>query len=355
MQPSAKQPAVTASVGCARAYSLELDVEHSFDVRHLLVEVARLLERAVGFERALALRVLELHGKVVANLVYQDDSLLVEPLDSLSVFPQPVFYLALRVVDVRAQAVLFAFVPPALVFTPVCPVVYAEAFFFVHKVLPVVAHSVRVYVDAKALHIVGLPLAVVLAAVFPEVDAISVDFIVEPLAFICGSVSPGVLASALFLAHDVLSLVLGTLWPSLYSIAMLLVFLPVAFVPGALHVRVDAETIGFIIHPLAVVDVPISVEELALTASLVVLPIAFVPCSVDPDHISVSMAQAALPLSGVHGARAIRVHSVLEPRVILVGTAQRLLSLIAFEVLALHFACQLHDAVLAALQEPTNQ
>ncbi len=156
-----------------------MDVEDALDFVHLVCEVLRALKGAVWLECALTIGwVGELDGEVVAYLVNQDDGLLIKPLHSAAVLPKPILDAALRVVDVRAEAVLLAFMPPPLIFAAVGPVVNAKALFLVHEVLPVVAHSIRVDVDTVALHVIRLPLTVILAAVLPQVDTVSVDLVV---------------------------------------------------------------------------------------------------------------------------------------------------------------------------------
>ena len=261
-----------------------MDVKDTLHTIHLFVKAGRPLERAVWFEGSLALRVFELNGEIKANLVYQNDGLLVEPFHALTVFPESILNVALRAVYVGAKAVLFALVPPTLVLASICPVINSEPFLLVHNVLSVVAHPIGIHVNAKALHIVGFPLTVVFATIFPEVHSIAVEFVVQPLAIICRTVGPGVLTSALFLAHDVLALVLGSFRPGLDPMAVLLIFLPVAFVSGPLDIGVDSEAVGLVVHPSPVIDVAIGMEELAVAASLIVLPVAFESRRVHPQH-----------------------------------------------------------------------
>ena len=67
--------------------SLELNVEHPFHIGHLIVQLLRPFKCAVGLEWALTLRVLELDREIVADLINQDDCLLVEPFDALAILP----------------------------------------------------------------------------------------------------------------------------------------------------------------------------------------------------------------------------------------------------------------------------
>ena len=162
-----------------------LNVEDALHLIHFICEVFRLFKRAVGLQGSLAVRRIgEFDGEVVAYLINEDDSLLVEPLHTASVLPQSILDAALGVIDVGSEAVLLALVPPALVFAAVGPVVDAEAFFLIHEVLAIVAHTISIDVDAVALHIVRLPLAVVLTTILPKVHAVAINLVVEPLAFV---------------------------------------------------------------------------------------------------------------------------------------------------------------------------
>ena len=259
-----------------RQSSLKLNTQYALYVAHLVIEARGSFEGAVWFEGALALRVFELDREIVANLIYQDDCLLIKPLHSLTVLPQPVLDVAFCVVYVCSKAMLLTLVPPALVFTAICPVVNTEAFFFIHEVLAIVANTVSVNIDSMTLHIVGLPLTVVLAAILPEVDAVTMNLVIEPLAFVSASISPSIFAMALLLAHYVFTLVFGAFRPSLNTVSMLLVFLPVSFITRTFDVGVNSEAVRFVVHPSAVVDVTISMEKLAVSAGLVILPVALV-------------------------------------------------------------------------------
>ena len=267
-----------------------MQVEDAFHVGELFVKPIWFVECAVGFEGALALRLSELDREVIPNLVYQHHCLLVEPLYSLSIFPEAILDIALSYVAVRAKTVLFPLVPPSLIFASISPEVDSVALLLVHKVLTIVSHSVRVDVNAEPLHVVGLPLAEVFTAISPEVDTVTMDLIVYPLTFISRAISPGVLSSSFLLTHDVLSLVSGTLRPCLNTLAVLLVLLPLSFVACPFHVGVDSMTIGLVIHPAALVDIAIGMEEFPLAARLVELPLAFVASPVNPFHLALAMA-----------------------------------------------------------------
>ena len=267
-----------------------MQVEDAFHVEELIVEPIWFVECAVGFEGALALRLPELHGEIIPNLVYQHHCLLIEPLYALSIFPEAVLNIALGHVAVGAKTVLFPFVPPALIFASISPKVDSVALLLVHEVLTIVSHPVRVDVNTEPLHVVGLPLSEVFTAISPEVDAVTMDLIVNPLSFIGRAIGPGVLSSSFFLTHDVLALVSGTLRPSLYTLAVLLVLLPFSFVACPLHVGVDSMTISLVVHPATLVDITVGMEEFSLAARLVELPLAFVTSTVDPFHLALAMA-----------------------------------------------------------------
>jgi len=335
--------------------SFELNIENSLDITHLFVEFTRLFKCAVGLEGSLALRVFELHREVVPYLVNKNNGLLVEPLHALAILPQTILNLALGIIYVGAEAVLLSLVPPALVFAAIGPVVDTKALLLVHEVLPVVAYSIGINVDAVTLHVIRLPLTVVLSTVFPQVDAVSIDFVVQPLAFVSGSICPCIFSSSLFLTHDVLSLVFCAFRPSFNTLSMLLIFFPVAFVPCTFNISIDSEAVRLIVHPAAIIDVAISMEELSLPARLIVLPVTLIASCINPHHVTSSMAQTTLPLSRVRSTSAISVNSILKSSIILVGSSKCLFCFIALEVLALYLTSQLHDTILATLEEATYE
>ena len=147
--------------------SLERDVEDATNLLHLLLELARILEAAARLNCRSTLLLLEVDGEVVPHLVDQHHCLLIEPLHSLPVLPQPILYAVLGAVDVGAESVLLTLVPPAFVPAPICPVVYSISFLLVHVVLPVVPYSICILIYSVALHIIRLPLAVVVSTVLP--------------------------------------------------------------------------------------------------------------------------------------------------------------------------------------------
>lgn len=66
----------------------------------------------------------------------------IEPLDTLAVLPQAIFYALFSAVNVRSEPVLLAFVPPALILAAIRPVVDTISLLLVCKVLAIVAHAV---------------------------------------------------------------------------------------------------------------------------------------------------------------------------------------------------------------------
>ena len=96
-------------------------------------------------------------------------------------------------------------------------------------------------------------------------------------------------------------------------------------------------------------------EELSLSACLIVLPVALVASIIYPDHVAAAVAQTTFPLALVDSPGFVCVHFVLELSIVLISPTQRFFGLIALEILALDFTCQLHNAVLAPLQEASNQ
>jgi len=80
--------------------------------------------------------------------------LFIEPSHTLAILPKSILDALFGTINVGAEAMLFTFVPPALVFAAICPMVQSEAFFLVLVVLAVITHTIRIDVNAVALHIV---------------------------------------------------------------------------------------------------------------------------------------------------------------------------------------------------------
>ena len=136
---------------------------------------------------------------------------------------------------------------------------------------------------------------------------------------------------------------------------MLLIFFPVAFVASALYVSIDTESVGLVVHPAAVVDIAICMEELSLSTRLIVLPITLISGIVNPNHVSISVTQATFPLAIVDSTCAICVHLARQLCVALVRSVECLFCFVRFEIFALHLTSELHYAVLAPLDEASNQ
>ena len=92
---------------------------------------------------------------------------LIKPFYALAILPEPEFDFVVARDDVRAEAVLLALVPVALVAPLVRPCVDAEAVLLVILVLAAVLSPIVPNVDAHALHIIVQPLALILAPVEP--------------------------------------------------------------------------------------------------------------------------------------------------------------------------------------------
>ena len=92
---------------------------------------------------------------------------LVEPFDTLAVFPEAELYFVVFWHNVSAKAVLLSLVPEAFVAALVSPRVNAESVLFVVFVLSAIHPSIVPDVNAHSFHIVVEPLSLVLTAVQP--------------------------------------------------------------------------------------------------------------------------------------------------------------------------------------------
>jgi hypothetical protein len=109
-----------------------------------------------------------------------------EPLDTFSTLPKTILLGLFLSIDVSADTVLFATMPPAIVFAAISPIINAKAFLLVVHVLAVIAHTIRVNVNSVPLHIIVGPGAVVLAAISPQINAVTINFVVFPIAIVGG-------------------------------------------------------------------------------------------------------------------------------------------------------------------------
>ena len=250
---------------------------------------------------------------------------------------------------------LLSLVPPALIFTSICPTILAETFLLVLRVLAVVPDAIGVEVDSVTLHIVLVPLTKVFAAVLPQIYPVAVNFVFEPLSFEGAAVRPGIFTSALLLRLHILADVFRAFRPCLDTRTILDVILPVAFVACTFDIRVDAKAICFIVHPLTIVDVSIRMEEFSFAARLVELKVSLVARPIHPHHRAFAMAQSTFPLACIDSSSSIRVNLMLEERVIMVPPLQCLLCFIYLKVLAVHLIGEALDAISTALQEPFDK
>ena len=161
---------------------VSLQVENCLYLGYVLVIALGNVEGGVRRHELAALGIGEELGVVEAVLVDLVHSLLINPLQPLTLLPDALLGLALFGVLELADAVLLALVPPALVLAPVCPVVMAVASFLVFEELAFVAHAITIDVDTVARHIVVFPLAIVLAAILPDILAHAIDLVVVPVA-----------------------------------------------------------------------------------------------------------------------------------------------------------------------------
>lgn len=159
--------------------SIECDAENFFHFCHLIVEIYWLFKSRVFFQAGRTfIRVTEPLGDrdfLGFNILY---FLLHKPLDSFADLPQTILLRLLLCIHVSSNSVLFATVPPAIILTPISPIVNSESLLFIIKVLAVVANTIRVNINAVALHIVIGPGAVVFTTVGPQVNTVAVNFII---------------------------------------------------------------------------------------------------------------------------------------------------------------------------------
>jgi hypothetical protein len=104
---------------------------------------------------------------VKAAQVNISDVLFVKPLNPFAIFPQAILDLALLGDKVRAEAMLLALPPIALIAPAIGPGIDTEAMFLVIFVLSFVFPSIVPHIEAEALHVVVDPLALILSPIEP--------------------------------------------------------------------------------------------------------------------------------------------------------------------------------------------
>lgn len=110
---------------------------------HLIVEVGRFPETSSLFDSLRCfIRLREELRDVELPFVNLVPLLLAKPLYTTAVFPEAELEALLLRVDIGSDSVLLTLVPPAVVFAAICPVVDAEALFFVVQVLAIIPNSV---------------------------------------------------------------------------------------------------------------------------------------------------------------------------------------------------------------------
>jgi len=233
------------------------------------------------------------------------DGLLIEPQNAFAILPETILDAPLRAVTERSKAMLLALVPPAIVLTPVLPLISAKAFLHVLEKLSLVLDTIRLNVNAIALHVVRMPLAIVLASIEPEVDTVAMALVVEPLTVVRAAIGPDILTPALFLGHGVVTIKLGAFSPSFDAMSMLQVLFPHAFIARTFDRSIYTIAVSFVVEPIPIIYIAICVEKLPIATRLIELPITFVAGRVRPHHRAFAMAQATFPLALVDGTGAI--------------------------------------------------
>ena len=278
-----------------------------------------------------------------------------KPANTFAPLPQAVLATLLLSVIVCAHAVLFALVPPPVVFTPICPVINSEAFLFIGEVLAVVTHTVGVDIDSIPLHIVVAPGAVVLAAISPQVYSVPVNLVVEPLAVVGGAILPRVLTVAFLLTEYVAALVLGAFGPRLSALTILLIILPPALVSSTFHILINSLSICFVIMPLTLIDVAIDMVEFSETLGVIEVPLSLVSRIVRPSHDTLAVTHASLPLSIVHSARSILVTLFPDWRILVELSLQCFEAFLSLEILHTDMVVDFEHTVAPSFKETSHK
>ena len=121
-----------------------------------IVEVIRLIKRSILFNRVFTARLLEITS-VIHSCLDLPDLLLVEPLNALTVLPQPIFNLLLIGKEVSSKSMLLSPVPVTLVAATINPCVNSESVFLIIFVLTLVHSTVTPLIDTVAFHITFKP------------------------------------------------------------------------------------------------------------------------------------------------------------------------------------------------------
>lgn len=129
-----------------------------------------------------------------------------DPSDSLSVFPLSVFLLTFGI-DIDSFTVLFALVPVTNVFSAIGPLESTLALLHVIDVLAYVLSAIWPGESTMTFHLVVLPVTSVDSAISPLIDTTSMNVVIEEVSSESALVCPCELASAMFLSLRVLSIV----------------------------------------------------------------------------------------------------------------------------------------------------
>jgi hypothetical protein len=268
----------------------DFDIKASFNIVQLFLETSRHLESTVFRHKLGTWWVFELSGKVKHSLVNLIGCMLIEPFNTLSVFPKSVLDAWLIEVCIGSEAMLLSISPPAFIMASVSPFVDSKSFFLVLVVLPKVTDAVCIFIDSYPLHVILIPLAEIFAPICPNIRPETCNLIISPHAWVDTPVGPDVLSLAVLSAHVVGAFVSCTFRPRLNALTVLLIVSPFSFVAGFVYVGVHTRAIGLVARPISVIDVAVNMVESSLSTCNIVGPLAFVPCAIWPRHLASSMA-----------------------------------------------------------------
>ena len=264
---------------------------------YLFVREIERLEPEIGYSFVLLLekRLLVLSDSLFLTFV-------IEPALAPAIDPKALSLDAM-LVQIVADAALFAAIPATLILAPITPYKSTLAVPLVLLELPLVLLAIRPPQVPMSMHFIVEPLTVVLLIVAPEVDPLALDLVHLKLPCVNRPVGERQLPLAVLLPLEVLALVDGAIRPRLQPEPMLLVVLPAAHILRSVSMSVSSMTVRLIIDPVAFINVPIGMVQLTLAISLALAPLALISAPIEPFLLALAVAHIVEPLALVNGAR----------------------------------------------------
>ena len=124
------------------------------DLSKLLVEVFGLLERSLVLYHFIGVCLVEEGGVVELQAIDSFNLCLIEPFNSLPIFPKTIFDFVFLRHSVSPEAMLLALIPVPFVASPICPGIDTEPMLLVKLVFALVNSTVFPDVNPHPVHVI---------------------------------------------------------------------------------------------------------------------------------------------------------------------------------------------------------